>query len=277
MRKAYTKNESGEGNQGHKARKKSVYIFCTIKEFHNTTFLLYSLHYIRKGDKKTMEFIKTGKTKDVYKLEDGNIILKFKDTVTGHASGESDPGGNVVIGSVDGVGSGALKMTVYYFELFKSKNIFSHYVSADLSKKEMVVKPAVAFGNGIEFVIRYFAAGSFVRRFGSYCREGDALPKIFEVTLKDDEKEDPPLTEDILIALNLMTKSQYEEIKNLSVTIGDIIKEDLSKRGMELIDIKFEFGIVEGKIALIDEVSPGNMRVTKDGKKLDYLSLSAAF
>ena len=115
-----------------------------------------------------MELVKVGKTKDVYKLPDGNFLLKFKDTVTGHSSGESDPGGNSVIGSVAGVGSGALKMTVYYFELLKGLNVNTHYVSADLSKDEMIVRPAVVFGSGLEFVLRYKAVGSFVRRFGLY-------------------------------------------------------------------------------------------------------------
>ena len=224
-----------------------------------------------------MELVKNGKTKDVYKLSDGNFLLKFKDTVTGHASGEADPGGNSVIGSVAGVGSGALKMSVYYFELLKKHSVSSHYISADLSKNEMIVYPASAFGKGLEFVVRYKAAGSFVRRFGLYCRDGEELPKVFEVTLKDDEREDPPATREILAALKLLTEEQFDSVYSETIKICDLIKDDLAARGLELIDIKIEFGIVNGKIALIDEVSPGNMRVYKDGKKLDYLGLSSLF
>ena len=222
-----------------------------------------------------MELVKTGKTKDVYKLPDGNYLLKFKDTVTGHPTGESDPGGNKVVGEVAGVGSGALKMSVYYFELLKKSNIHTHYVSADLSKNEMIVSPATAFGKGLEFVVRYKAAGGFVRRFSLYCKEGDVLPKIFEVTLKDDDRDDPPATREILAALKLLTPEQYEEIRGKTIAICDIIKNDLQGRGLELIDIKIEFGLVGGKIALIDEISAGNMRVFRSGEKLDYLTLSS--
>lgn len=221
-----------------------------------------------------MEFIKSGKTKDVYRLPDGNYLLKFKDTVTGHPSGESDPGGNSVIGTVAGVGSGALKMTVYYFELLKKHKIPTHFVNADLSKNEMTVRPAAPFGSGLEFVVRYKAAGSFVRRFGLYCKEGVELPKVFEATLKDDAHDDPPATCEILEALKLLTPGQYGQIHDETIKICDLIKDDLKSRGLELIDIKIEFGLVDGKIALIDEVSAGNMRVYKDGKKLDYLTLS---
>ena len=221
-----------------------------------------------------MELIKTGKTKDVYKIPDGSLLLKFKDSVTGHASGESDPGGNTVVGSLAGVGSGALGMTVYYFELLKKLGINTHYVSADLSKNEMVVRPAALFGKGLEFVVRYKAAGSFIRRFGLYCKEGEELDGLFEVTLKDDEHDDPPVTAEILAALNLLTTSQYDEIRGQTLKICGILRDDLKTRGLDLIDIKVEFGLVDGKIALIDELSPGNMRVFKNGKKLDYLTLS---
>jgi phosphoribosylaminoimidazole-succinocarboxamide synthase len=223
-----------------------------------------------------MELIKTGKTKDVYRLEDGNYLLKFKDTVTGNSAGESDPGGNLVVGSVAGVGSGALRMSVYYFELFKKHNILTHYVAADLSKNEMIVRPAKAFGKGLEFVLRYKAVGSFVRRFGLYCKEGEELPKVFEVTLKDDEHDDPPATSEILEALKILTRPQYDRIRSETTSICDIIKDDLGKRGLELMDIKIEFGLIDGEIGLIDEVSAGNMRVYRDGKKLDYLSLSGS-
>jgi len=221
-----------------------------------------------------MELVKTGKTKDVYKLPDGNYLLKFKDTVTGNSSGESDPGGNSVVGSLAGIGSGALKMTAYYFELLKKHDIPTHYISADLSKNEMIVYPAETFGKGLEFVLRYRAAGSFVRRFGLYCKEGEELPKIFEITLKDDAHDDPPATGEILAALKLLTPAQYEEIRGKTIKICDIVKNDLEGRGLELMDIKIEFGLVNGKIALIDEMSAGNMRVYQNGRKLDYLTLS---
>ena len=221
-----------------------------------------------------MELVKTGKTKDVYKLPDGNYLFKFKDSITGHAPGVTDPGGNKVVGSVEGAGSAALKMSVYYFELLKKHDVATHFVSADFSKNEMVIRPATYFGKGLEFVLRYKAAGSFLRRFGLYCKNGEDLPKIFEVTLKDDERDDPPVTREILAALNILTFNQYDEIYGQTIKICDIVKNDLEGRGLDLVDIKIEFGLVDGKIALIDEISPGNMRVFKDGKKVDYIALS---
>ena len=224
-----------------------------------------------------MELYKNGKTKDIYKQADGNFLLRFKDTVTGHAPGSTDPGGNKVVGSQEGVGSGALKMTAYYFELFKKNKIATHYVSSDISKNEMVVRPASLFGKGLEFVVRYKAAGSFIRRFGLYSKDGDELPGVFEITLKDDEHDDPPVTPEILFVLKLLTPAQYKKVYKDTIKICGLIRKDLKNRGLELIDIKIEFGLINGKIALIDEISAGSMRVYENGKKLDYLALSSKF
>jgi len=205
-----------------------------------------------------MELVKTGKTKDVYKLPDGNYLLKFKDTIAG-------------------TGSGALKMSAYFFDLAKNANIPTHYISSDLSNNEMIIQQAKLFGSGLEFILRYKAAGSFIKRFGAYIKEGDSLPKIFEVTLKDDAREDPPAAKEILMALNLLSHSQFDEIHDKTIRICDIVYEDLKNRGAELIDIKVEFGIVDGKVALIDEISARNILVFKDGKKLDHLTISGLF
>jgi phosphoribosylaminoimidazole-succinocarboxamide synthase len=125
--------------------------------------------------------------------------------------------------------------------------------------------------------VRYKAAGSFIRRFGLYSKDGDELPGIFEITLKDDERDDPPVTAEILFTLKLITSAQYKKIYKDTMKICGLIRKDLKNKGLELIDIKIEFGLIDGKIALIDEISAGSMRVYENGKKLDYLALSSKF
>ena len=58
--------------------------------------------------------------------------------------------------------------------------------------------------------------------------------------------------------------------------IADIIREELQKKGIDLYDIKFEFGRVgkEKTIVLIDEISGGNMRAYKNGEYLQPLALT---
>jgi len=224
-----------------------------------------------------MQLLKQGKTKDVYKLSDGNILFRFKDTVTGNADGSADPGGNLVVGEVAGTAANALRVSKYFFELLAAKKVRTHFVSCNVEKREMVVRPAVFFGQGLEFIMRYIAKGSFVKRFGKYVKEGDILsPPVLEVTLKDDERDDPPINRSIALSLGLMSEKQIIIARDMAFEIADIIKKDMAKKGLGLYDIKLEFGIVDGKVALIDEVSAGNMRGFRAKEKLDYEALSAA-
>ncbi|AFV10945.1 phosphoribosylaminoimidazole-succinocarboxamide synthase PurC [Thermacetogenium phaeum DSM 12270] len=221
-----------------------------------------------------MRRIYTGKTKDVCALDDGNYLLKFKDDVTGE-NGVFDPGANTVGLTIEGAGRAGLRLTKHFLEILEEKGIPTHYIDANVEEATMTVKPAEVFGNGLEVICRYRAVGSFLRRYGMYDKEGQPLDAFVEFPLKDDSRQDPPITEDALVVLGIMSSEEYREVKNLARKIGAIIKEELAKKGIELYDIKFEFGRVgeDRKIALIDEISGGNMRAYKDGKYIEPLML----
>lgn len=221
-----------------------------------------------------MKLVYKGKTKDVYAMLDGNYLLKFKDDVTG-TDGVFDPGANTVGLTIDGVGRAGLKLTKLFFERLRKEGIPTHYIDCDIDAATMTVKPASMFGKGLEVICRYRAVGSFMRRYGMYAEEGQSLDAFVEVTLKDDERLDPPINEDALHMLGILTRDEYAVLKELTVKISDIVKDELAKKGIELYDIKLEFGrIGEDKhIALIDEISGGNMRAYKDGKYIEPLTL----
>lgn len=221
-----------------------------------------------------MELKYSGKTKDVYELADGNYLLKFKDDMTGE-DGVFDPGANTVGLTVEGAGRAGLRLTKFFFELLNEKGIPTHYVDANIKEQTMTVKPAELFGKGLEVICRFRAVGSFLRRYGMYAKEGQPLDAFVEVTLKDDERQDPPINEDALHMLGILTRDEYKVLKNLTVQIANIVKDVLAEKGIELYDIKFEFGRIgeDKQIALIDEISGGNMRAYKDGKYIEPLEL----
>ncbi|WP_071132660.1 phosphoribosylaminoimidazolesuccinocarboxamide synthase [Alterileibacterium massiliense] len=223
------------------------------------------------------ELVYTGKTKDVYALDNGNYELVFKDDVTG-ADGVFDPGMNQVGLTIDGVGDINLRMSKYFFEKINALGIKTHYVNCDLEKTTMEVKPAKVFGNGLEVICRYKAVGSFIRRYGEYIEEGTDLPAYVEMTFKNDEKGDPLVTKDALIALGVMTDEQYEAVKKETQQVTKVVYDDMKEKGLDLYDIKFEFGFDKnGDVLLIDEIASGNMRVYKDGKYIEPLELSKLF
>ena len=219
----------------------------------------------------------TGKTKNVFALDNGNYLLKFKVDCTGK-DGVFDPGENSVGLTIDGVGDVNLRMSIYFFEKVNAAGIKTHYVSADLENTTMEVLPAKVFGHGLEVICRHKAVGSVYRRYNEYIEEGADLPAYVETTFKNDELGDPLVTKDGLIALGVMTAEQYEDIKVMTQQITQIVADDLKEKGLVLYDIKFEFGYdADGKVMLIDEIASGNMRVYKDGKYIDPMTLSELF
>jgi len=221
-----------------------------------------------------MEKLYTGKTKDVYKLENGNVLLKFKDDCTGK-DGVFDPGENTVGLTIEGIGKANLKSSVYYFELLKQAGIKTHYVSADIENATMEVLPATVFGHGLEVICRLVATGSFIRRYGEYIENGTPLKGGYvECTFKNDAKGDPLVTAEGLEALGVMSMDMFNSMKEQTLKITKVVADDLKSIGLDLWDIKFEFGYNNGEVILIDEIASGNMRVYKDGEIVPPVELT---
>ena len=222
-----------------------------------------------------MQKLYTGKTKDVYQLENGNVLLKFKDDCTGK-DGVFDPGENTVGLTIEGIGKENLKTSIYYFDLLKEAGIKTHYVSANVEESTMEVLPGKVFGHGLEVICRLVATGSFIRRYGEYIENGTPLEGGYvECTFKNDEKGDPLVTAEGLAALGVMSLEMFQSMKEQTLKITKIIADDLKTIGLDLWDIKFEFGYHNNEVILIDEISSGNMRVYQDGKIVDPINLTS--
>lgn len=226
-----------------------------------------------------MKKVYSGKTKDVYALDNGNVLLKFKDDCTGK-DGVFDPGENSVGLTIEGIGKANLQTSVYYFEMLKKAGIKTHYVSANVEDATMEVLNAECFGkaqggNGLEVICRLVATGSFIRRYGEYIKDGTPLEGGYvECTFKNDAKGDPLVTGEGLAALGVMTPALFESMKEQTLKITKIVADDLKTIGLDLWDIKFEFGYHNGEVVLIDEIASGNMRVYKNGTIVEPVELT---
>ena len=225
----------------------------------------------------TSEKIYSGKTKDLYALANGNILLVFKDDVTG-ADGVIDPGANTVIGQVEGKGRKSLAMTDYFFERLHAAGIPTLMVRADLEQGTMEVRRAEPLGKdikgagGLEFVCRSRPWGSFVRPYQLYIRDTAAsLNYLVEITLKDDERGDPLINDDTLVALGLVSPAHLEQAKDITRRVCRLVETNLRDKGLTLIDMKIEIGLVDGEVVIIDEISADAMRVMDaEGKVLEH-------
>ena len=221
-----------------------------------------------------MKKVYEGKTKDVYELDNGNVMLKFKDDCTGK-DGVFDPGENTVGLTIEGIGKANLQTSIYYFELLKKAGIKTHYVSADVDNATMEVLPGKVFGHGLEVICRLVATGSFIRRYGEYIENGTPLKNGYvECTFKNDAKGDPLVTAEGLEALGVMSMEMFNSMKEQTLKITKIVADDLKSIGLDLWDIKFEFGYNGDEVILIDEIASGNMRVYKGDQIVEPVELT---
>ncbi len=206
-----------------------------------------------------MKTIYEGKTKTVLSDSNtGDIYLRFKDDATGE-NGVFDPGSNTVGGSVEGKGKVGLSISQYYFELMEKNGVPTHYLGADIDQSLMKVRKLTV--PKLEFVLRYFTAGSMCRRFD--LEEGIVFdPPYLEVTLKSDEQGDPLITERLCLLKGMLRPGQYGEALDILTRVGEVLKKDLAQMNLTLIDLKIEVGYDEaGKMYVVDEITPDIWRV----------------
>ena len=206
-----------------------------------------------------MKVLYTGKTKNVVLDEETGVVhLFFKDSMTGE-NGVFDPGSNTVGGSVEGKGKIGLAISKYFFELMEKNGIPTHYLDCDVDAGLMKVRKLTV--PKLEFIVRYFTAGSMCRRFS--LEEGIPFdPPYAEVTLKDDEMGDPLISERICLMKGILKPGQFDEAQKIVLAVGEVLKKELAALDLKLIDFKIEVGYDEtGKIFVADEITPDIWRV----------------
>lgn len=240
-----------------------------------------------------------GKSKTVY-ITTGDpeiVVMVFTDGQTGkfeNGHWVRDPGGNVNIAELDGIGNKNLRLTHKLYELIKRElNIPTQVVDADLDNNIWIVKrgypltkvdQATDKAIGIEWLTRIINEGSGVGRLGE---EGvnmiqpDGLP-FAEQTLKDDKADDPLVSAEELQNKYGMDGDVYEQCYTYSRLITKYLAELVEKstigRELEVIfyDLKTEFAKnVDGELMLSDEISTGSFRLSTKVSRERYFTTKA--
>lgn len=200
---------------------------------------------------KKLEMIYEGKAKKVFKTDDESLfIVDYKDDATAF--------NGLKKGQISGKGAVNNVMANIIFQMLEGKGIPTHFVE-QLSERETLVKAVKILP--LEVIIRNVTAGSFSKRYG--VEEGRVLARpALEFSYKNDELGDPLINDDHVLALELATADEIEEIKRYAHIINDNLKEFFLEIGLKLVDFKIEFGKQkDGKIILADEISPDTCRL----------------
>ncbi|WP_013324248.1 phosphoribosylaminoimidazolesuccinocarboxamide synthase [Gloeothece verrucosa] len=202
-----------------------------------------------------------GKAKILYSTDEPEIFLAhFKDDATAFNA--------LKRGQIQGKGEINCTISSALFRWLESKGILTHFIEQSTSN-EMRVKAVKILP--LEVVVRNIAAGSLCRETG--LAEGKILPfPLVEFYLKNDELQDPLLTKDRILILEIVTPEQLEEMKNLALKINEHLTQFFADCGITLVDFKLEFGVdSQNKILLADEISPDTCRLW-DSSETDPLA-----
>jgi phosphoribosylaminoimidazole-succinocarboxamide synthase len=232
-----------------------------------------------------MTLLHQGKTKDVHSHADHTLRLVFTDRVTKNQQGQIDPGGNTVAETTEpGQGLACLSMTTTIFGHLAQNDIPTHMVSYDLSNLSMIVRKAEIFAPGLEWVCRWVGTGSFIRRYGNVpgARDGMRFSRpVMEITIKDDAGQDPLIVPGAITALGIASEKQLDALISLNDRAMTLIHSLFKAQGLDLWDIKIEWGkdAETGALMLIDEVSANGCRAfdAATGERVAGAALSARF
>ena len=198
-----------------------------------------------------------GKVKTVFETSEPNqVLIQYEDKVTA--------GNGRKVDFPEGKGEVCCKISEFLFKKLEERGIPTHYIStvpvSIMCCKRVEIIP-------IEVVVRNIAAGSIVRQ--TTLEEGQIINwPLVEFYLKDDEKDDPLLTEDRVKLMGY--GDEIRLLQQQAREINAILKETFNNIGLTLVDFKLEFGYdTEGNLLLADELSPDGMRLWKDGKSFD--------
>lgn len=190
-----------------------------------------------------------GKAKKVFATSDPDLcIVSYKDDATAF-NGEKK-------GTILGKGVVNNRMSNFMFKLLEEKGIKTDFVE-ELNDRETVLKKVEIVP--LEVIVRNKAAGSLSKRLG--LPEGTVMKvPVLEFCYKDDDLGDPMVNEYHILAADLATKEEIDQIAEMALKINEIMVEFFKECNVDLIDFKIEFGRFHGKILLADEISPDTCR-----------------
>ncbi|HEY9399577.1 MAG TPA: phosphoribosylaminoimidazolesuccinocarboxamide synthase [Nitrososphaeraceae archaeon] len=205
-----------------------------------------------------MKFIHSGKVKDVYELDDKNLLFHFTDRVSAYDV--------PMITAIKGKGEILCKFAEFWFNYLNSKN---HMVRLD-AKDKMVVKKLRMIP--LECVVRGYLYGSLYERYttasnilglGPDLQIASKLREpIFDPTTKS-KIHDEPISEDQILAEKMLTNDELRYVKGTSIRLYEQMSEISNNAGFIIADVKFEFGKdpVTKEIILADSLGPDEFRM----------------
>lgn len=209
----------------------------------------------------TGELLYEGKAKQVYASDDPNrVVIRFKDDATAF--------NGVKRATVGGKGRINCAITAYLFDLVAREAGVAHHMVRRLDEERLLCERVEIVP--VEVVVRNRVAGSFARRYG--LEEGTPLPSpLIEFFYKSDALDDPLMGEDVPVWLGWAKRWELQFMREATLAVNETLSRFYGEHGIDLVDMKLEFGRQSGRLLLADELTPDGSRLWErgTGRKLD--------
>jgi phosphoribosylaminoimidazole-succinocarboxamide synthase len=145
----------------------------------------------------------------------------------------------------------------FFMNLLEETGVITHFIQM-VSETSMLVRKLDMIP--LEVVVRNIATGSLVDRY-PFANGQSLEPPIVTFDYKSDQRGDPMITPDIILALGIATAEEVVQMKSAALQVNSILKDFFDFSGIILVDFKLEFGRASEVIYLGDEISMDSMRL----------------
>jgi phosphoribosylaminoimidazole-succinocarboxamide synthase len=205
-------------------------------------------------DFNSLKKVAEGKTKIIYQNPEDTktVYMVFKDDITA--------GDGVKHDIIKGKALVDWKTNRDIYELLNLKGVRTHYVSSPSAKVVLVKKLDRKLN--LEVVSRRVAAGSIIK-WGDIAQGTRFDPVVTQFHYKDDPLHDPMLDDKYI---NYIIKAKeggtdYADMRKLNAEIFLHLEKAFANFDIQLVDMKLEYGIIDGNVYLIDEITGGSFRL----------------
>ena len=208
------------------------------------------------------EVILNGNEKQVFATDHPDrVIIRYKDVTVAF--------NNVKRARFEGKGALDNKISALLMRYLGEQGVPNHFLERTSECEQLCRKIEII---PIEVIVRNRVAGSLATRLG--IEEGFKPGNlIVEMRYNNDALDDPFINPDLAVAIGLVTYEEAARMISEAKKANGILKELFHRIGIELVDVKLEFGRAtdNGEIILSDEVSPDTARLwdERTGERLD--------
>src|SRR3989338_7428666 len=194
-----------------------------------------------------------GKTKIIYAnpVDIKTVYMKFKDDITA--------GDGVKHHVIKGKALVDWQTNTDIFTLLNRAGVRTHYISSPQEKVCLVRKLDRKIN--LEVVSRRVATGSILR-WGKIVEGMRFDPPITQFHYKDDPLHDPMLDESYIdFIISSKGADEYQKMRVMNIEVFLHLEKAFAAFNIQLIDIKLEYGIIDGEAYVIDEITGGSFRL----------------